>query len=104
MVRHRMHLVAELGKYREALNWVADLNAARRKLGLPEMKAWTPIEGNFNALVLESDYQDLAEFDSMNAKFHTSPETMTVFRRGNEWGSHSHWPKDEILVTAQTIA
>jgi hypothetical protein len=26
------------------------------------------------------------------------------FRKGNEWGSHSHWPTDEVLVSAPTIA
>lgn len=104
MVRHRMHVVAGLGKYRDALAWVAELNTARRKLGLPELTAWSPIQGDFNYLILESEYHDLAAFASAQTKFSSDPEAMTVFRRGNDWGSPSHWPKDEIEESAPTIA
>lgn len=104
MVRHRMHLVAGLGRYRDALKWVADLNVERRRLGLSEVTAWAPIQGDFNCLVLESEYADLAAFDAAQEKFSSDSQTMTVFRRGNEWGSSSHWPKDEIEVTATQIA
>ena len=104
MVRHRMHVVAALGRYRDALAWVGELNSVRRKLGLPELTAWTPIQGDFNYLILESDYADLAEYGSAQEKFNSDPQAMTVFRKGNEWGSHNHWPKDEVLETAPTIA
>lgn len=104
MVRHRMHVVAGLGKYRAALAWVAEMNAASRKLGLPEATAWSPLSGEFNYVILETEYPDLATFDSMTDKFQNDPEAMAVFRRGIEWGSESHWPKDEVLVSAPTIA
>jgi hypothetical protein len=104
MVRHRMHLVASMGKYREALAWVAEMNAAVRKLGLPEATVWSPIQGDFNTIILETEYADLATFDSMTSKFQSDPEAMKVFRRGIDWGSTSHWPKDEVLVSAPTIA
>lgn len=55
MVRHRLHVVAELGKYRDALAWVAEMNAASRKLGLPEATAWSPISGDFNYIILETE-------------------------------------------------
>ncbi len=104
MVRHRLHLVAALGKYRDALAWVADLNAASHKLGLPEATAWAPLSGDFNYIILETEYADLAAFDSMTDKFQNDPQAMEVFRRGREWGSASHWPKDEVVVSAPTIA
>ena len=104
MVRHRLHLVAALGKYREAIEWVGEMNAAVRKLGLPEATAWSPIQGDFNTIILETEYPDLATFDSMTTKFQEDPHAMTVFRKGNEWGSTSHWPKDEVIVSAPTIA
>lgn len=104
MVRHRLHLVAALGQYRKALEWVADMNSACSKLGLPEATAWTPVSGDFNYIILETDYADLATFDSLTDKFQSDPEAMAVFRRGTEWGSTSHWPKDEVLVSAPTIA
>ena len=90
MVRQRLHLVATLGKYREAVAWVAEMNAACRKLGLPEAKAWAPMSGDFNTIILESDYPDLATFDSLTDKFQKDPQAMAVFRKGNEWGSASH--------------
>jgi hypothetical protein len=104
MVRHRMHVVAELGKYRDALAWVSELNSARRELGLPELKAWSPIAGDFNYLILESEYADLAAYSNAQDKFNADPTAMAVFRRGRDWGAHDHWPKDEILETAPTIA
>ncbi|HKW70278.1 MAG TPA: hypothetical protein VJP81_06795 [Candidatus Dormibacteraeota bacterium] len=104
MVRHRMHLVAELGKYREAIAWVAEMNGELRRLGLPEWKAWAPLTGEFNSLILESDYDDLSAFEAAQRKFQGDPQTMTLFRKGNEWGSSSHWPKDEVLESAPTIA
>lgn len=104
MVRHRMHVVAALGKYRDAIAWVSELNAARRKLGVPEVTAWSPLSGDFNYMILESDYKDLATFDAMLSRFQSDPQAMTIFRQGNDWGSSSHWPRDEVLETAPTIA
>jgi hypothetical protein len=104
MVRHRLHLVADLGKYRDAMAWISEMNAASRKLGLPEASAWSPMSGDFNYIVLETEYSDLASFDALTNKFQNDPQAMTVFRRGKEWGSPSHWPKDEVLVSAPTIA
>jgi len=99
-----MHLVADLGKYRDAMAWIAEMNAASRKLGLPEATAWSPISGDFNTIVLETEYADLATYDASLTKFQSDPHAMTVFRRGSEWGSHSHWPKDEVLTSAAQIA
>jgi hypothetical protein len=104
MVRHRMHVVAALGRYRDAIAWVSEINGARRKLGLPEWKAWAPISGDFNYLILEADYADLAAYEAGINKFLSDPQTMNLFRQGNDWGSPSHWPKDEVLETAPTIA
>jgi len=104
MVRHRLHLVADLGKYHDAMAWTAEMNAASRKLGLPEATAWSPMSGDFNYIVLETEYTDLASFDASTTKFQNDPHAMDVFRKGKEWGSHSHWPKDEVLTSAPTIA
>ncbi len=104
MVRHRMHVVADLGKYRDAMAWIAEMNAASRKLGLPEATAWSPISGDFNYIILETEYADLATYDASLNKFQSDPQAMAVFRRGMDWGSHSHWPKDEVLASAATIA
>ena len=104
MVRHRLDLVAALGKYRDAVAWISELNAASRKLGLPEATAWSPLSGEFNHLILETEYADLATFDSSITKFQNDPHAMAVFRAANDWGSGSHWPKDELLESAPTIA
>ena len=103
MVRHRVHLVAELGKYRAAMAWVSENNAERRRLKLPEATAWSPVSGDFNYLILETEYSDLSAMESSVNKFQNDPQAMTVFRKGAEWGSHSHWPRDEVLTSAPTI-
>ncbi|HVH63281.1 MAG TPA: hypothetical protein VNA65_06745 [Candidatus Dormibacteraeota bacterium] len=104
MVRHRIHLHAALGKYKDAITWVAEMNQARQKLGLPDWKPWAPIDGDFNYLILEADYADLAAYDAGEQKFQSDPQTMNLFRRGNDWGSPAHWPTDEVLVSAPTIS
>ena len=104
MVRHRLHVVAELNKYRDAMAWVSEMNAASRRLGLPEATAWSPISGEFNYLILETEYADLATFDDLTNKFQNDPQAMAVFRKGKDWTSTSHWPKDEVLISAPTIA
>ena len=104
MIRHRLHSVAALGKYREALTWVGEMNAVSRKLGLPEATAWSPIDGEFNAFILEYEYEDLAAFERQTTEFQSNPEAMAIFRRGIEWGSTSHWPRDEVLTSSPTIA
>lgn len=104
MVRQRQHLVAGLGKYRDAIAWIGEMNTARRRLGLPEWTTWTPVAGDFNYLILECEYPSLAELKSGEDKFQGDPETMTIFRRGIEWGSKSHWPRDEVLLSAENIA
>ena len=47
---------------------------------------------------------DLAEAWRMTDKFQNDPAAVEVLRRGTEWGSTSHWPKDEVLATAPIIA
>ena len=104
MVRHRIHLHAALGKYREAMEWVSEMNAARRKLGIPEWKAWAPMTGDFNYVILESDHDDLAAYREHQRKFESDTPTMNLFRRANDWRSASHWPTDEVLETAPVIS
>ena len=53
---------------------------------------------------LRIDPAELASFDASQNKFQSDPQAMAVFRRGIDWGSHSHWPKDEVLISAPTIA
>jgi hypothetical protein len=78
------------------------MNAASRKLGLTEATAWSPIDGEFNTIILEYEYEDLAAFQRQTAEFQSNPEAMAIFWRGIEWGSTSHWPRDEALTLSPT--
>jgi len=104
MVRHRFHFVLALGKYSDGVQWVRDMNAACRKAGCAEGKLWSVGFGKVNECVLEYDYPDTAAMESDVAKFQSTAEIMAIFRRGSEVGAPEHWPWDELLIEAPTLA
>ena len=104
MVRHRFHVVFALGKFNEGVKWVRDLNEACRKVGCVEGKLWALGFGKVNECVIEYDYPDIATMDADADRFQSAVETMAVFRRGMEVGAVEHWPWDELLQEAPTLA
>jgi hypothetical protein len=104
MVRHRFHVVFALGKFNDGVKWVRDLNEASRKVGCVEGKLWAMGFGKVNECVIEYDYPDMATMDADVDRFQSATETMAVFRRGLEVGATEHWPWDELLQEAPTLA
>jgi hypothetical protein len=104
MVRHRLHVVFVLGRFNDGVEWAKELNAASRSAGLVEGRLWSPGFGQTNECVMEWDYPDLATLESERDTFWSTAETMRVFRKGIELQSPNHWPWDEVLVEAPTLA
>ena len=104
MVRHRVHFVFALGKFNDGVKWASDLNEACRKVGCAEGRLWTVGFGKVNECVMEYDYPDHAALYADQAKFQSSAETMSVFRRGAETRAPEHWPWDELMEEAPTLA
>lgn len=104
MVRHRMHMVFALGRFNEGLQWVHELNEACRKVGCAEGKLWTVGFGKVNEIVLEYEYPDHAALYADVSRFQSNAETMAVFRRGTQVRAAEHWPWDELLEEAPTLA
>jgi hypothetical protein len=104
MVRHRFHFVIALGKFNEGVQWVREMNEACRKAGCVEGKLWSTGFGKTNECVLEYDYPDMATMDRDVTKFQSTAETMAIFRRGTAFSAPEHWPWDELLIEAPTLA
>jgi hypothetical protein len=96
MVRHRYHLVVELGRFNEGIKWAAAMNADAKKKGWVESRIMAPGFGKVNDMILEWEYPDLAAFDKAQTEFYANAETMATFRTGvglNAPGTH---PWDEV--------
>lgn len=104
MIRHRFHMVFALGRFTDGAKWVSDLNAACRNGGCAEGKLWAVGVGKVNEVVLEYDYDSYAAMEADIKRFQANPEIMAVFRRGTETRSPEHWPWDEVLEEAPTLA
>ena len=104
MVRHRVHTVFALGRFRDGVAWVRDLNAACRAGGCAEATLWSVGFGKVNDVVLEYDHESYAAFEADNKRFMSSPEIMKVFRGGGDVRAPEHWPWDEVLETAPDLA
>ena len=104
MIRHRFHMVFQLGRFNDGAKWVHDLNEACRKGGCAEGKLWAVGVGKVNEVVLEYDYDSYAAMETDINRFQANPEIMAVFRRGTETRSPEHWPWDEVLEEAPTLA
>lgn len=104
MVRYRVHYVIKLGKYREAMEWAHEIDKRSREKGLVPLTMWAPTVGTFNSLILEFDYRDLAHYAQEQNAFNTDKDLMAVFRSGSELAAVGHWPHDELLESAPTLA
>ena len=104
MVRVRVHTVFVLGKFNEGAAWVRDLNAACRAGGCVEGKLWAVGFGKVNEVVIEYDHESYAAMEANNKRFFSNPDIMSVFRRGSEVGAPEHWPWDEVIEEAPTLA
>ena len=104
MVRHRFHLMFALGRFNEGVKWVHELNEACKKAGCAEGRLWSTGFGKTNECVLEYDFEDIGAMERDGKVFQSSADTMAVFRRGTEVNAPGHWPWDELLTEAPTLA
>lgn len=104
MVRHRVHTVFALGSFREGVQWVNDLNEACRSGGCAEGRLWATGFGKVNEVVIEYEFESYAALEADFRRFSSNAEIMTVFRRGKEVRAPEHWPWDEVIEEAPTLA
>jgi hypothetical protein len=104
MVRWRYHLVIKLGRFNDAVNWIKEMNAISVANGLTPGKFWAPSFGKTNACVYEIDYPNWETFHRENDAFFSSADCMKVFRSGIDLNAEGHWPWDEALEEAATLA
>ena len=104
MVRVRNHIVFALGKFNAGVQWANALNEACREAGCAEGKLWSVGFGKTNEAVFEYEYPDLAAFDADRQKFQSNAKTMSAFRKGIDVRAPEHWPWNELLIEAPTLA
>jgi NIPSNAP len=82
MYRARVHLtVHNLAGWNEALNVAHGMNAIATRLGQPTATVWTETVGQFNHLVVEVDYESLADFEASNRALFQDPEWPALMSR-----------------------
>ena len=104
MVRHRQHMTITLGKFREALEWAEQVDQICAARGWKTGTFLTPLAGDGNVLIVETEYPDLATFESEMNAFQADAEAMTIFRRGVEFNAAGQWPHEELLVESPHLA
>jgi hypothetical protein len=102
MVRNRISQVIKYGLFKEALEAVQEVNQLCRAKGLPEATYWSPLGGANNTLVIETEYESLAEFERDGEVFYSDADVMTAWRRMSQYiieGSGS----SEVLMSAPEL-
>jgi hypothetical protein len=101
MYKERHHLAARSGSaWVEMLGLFGELNKTLESKGLTQSRIWTQSWGNYNELVLEAEYPDLATLEKERAMFFGDPDLMGTLKKleglSLEGGGHS-----ELWETAE---
>lgn len=80
MYRYREIQQVVYGHYNDFVRAWQDLTAICKEKGWPEPVVWTPTVGVGNEVIVETDYRDLASFQTAYEEFQSDAEAMKVYR------------------------
>ena len=103
MYRHRIQAEVLYGHFMDVVKIFEELNEIARARGWREATLWAPTVGRTNEIIVESEYPDLATFETESRSFLSDPEAMKLFRSASEFivqGSS----RDELLEPAPHLA
>ena len=103
MVRSRWINMVKYGYFREAVDTVEELNRLLREKGLREVSCWTPVGGISNQIIMEFEYQTLADYEREGNAFETDADIMKVWRGSAEYFIDGSG-REELIVTAPALA
>lgn len=104
MIRERMHAtVHDLSSWNEYLAVIRDIDEVQAAAGrVPSSGVWTQVVGQYNEIIVELDYPDLATYESETKAAMSDPqvvklasriETLTIADKGF----------NELFVTADPV-
>ena len=85
MIRERIHFtVKNLAGWNEALDLIREVDEIQAAAGRATGTVWTQVVGQFNEIVIETDYPDLSTYERESAAMMSDPATMKLFARFEE--------------------
>ena len=104
MIRERLHFtVKNQAGWNEALDLIREVDEIQTAAGRATGTVWTQVVGQFNELVIETDYPDLAAYERETAALMSDPAAMKPFARFEEItvGDKGY---NELFMTAEKAA
>ena len=98
-----MITIAKYGHFNDVVGSLQQLNEVCARHGWAVGRILTPMVGEGNLVVMETDYPDLATFEREMNEFYADPEAMKIWRSGADFvveGSN----RDELYLDAPTLA
>ena len=80
MYRYREIQQVTYGHFNDFIRAWQDLTAICEKRGWPKPSVWRPTFGIGNETIVETDYRDLASFQTASKAFESDTEAMKVYR------------------------
>jgi hypothetical protein len=85
MIRERAHFtVKNMAGWNEALDLIREVDEIQAAAGRATGTVWTQVVGQFNEIVIETDYPDLSTYERESGAMMSDPATMKLFARFEE--------------------
>jgi hypothetical protein len=85
MIRERTHFtVKTMAGWNEALDLIHEIDEIQLAAGRTTGRVWTQVAGQFNELIIETDYQDLATYQLETEALMSDPAAVKLFPRFEE--------------------
>ena len=85
MIRERIHFtVKNLAGWNEALDLIREVDEIQAAAGRATGTVWTQVVGQFNEIVIETDYPDLSAYERETAALMSDPAVMKLLARFEE--------------------
>jgi hypothetical protein len=104
MIRERIHFtVKNLAGWNEVLDLIREVDDIQAAAGRATGTVWTQVVGQFNEIVIETDYPDLTAYERETAALMSDPAAMKLFGRFEEI-TVSDKGYNELFMTAEKAA
>ena len=103
MVRSRTIWTIKYGHFREALEVLTELNRVCGEKGMESSTFWGPLAGINNEIIIETEYESLADFERANATFYADPDVMSLWRSIAQYVIEGSG-RSELIETAPSLA
>jgi hypothetical protein len=102
MVRNRAIQTIKYGHFKEALEALTELNRICGEKGLNSSTFWSPLAGINNEIIIETEYESLADFERDAGAFYSDPDVMSLWRSMSEHVIEGSG-RSELIETAPTL-